>query len=494
MAGSCLCISCAGLPVKDRSVAARSHRCPDCQSDLGVTSYGSAFRMASVKRKKIMTPSVLQAAIVGAVLSALVIALVGVPVWFDEKSPSAHHRAAIAQPEVVNELTRIPEVSLDAPLPRTVPPEDAKLRIKNLIEKIKVMNAAKPEGFLIAQVDHRKELRGMPFIMGRACRMQGDKAVQFQSSVSKVRTAVDSSADGVFRGSRNVERHLAFWSSYQEGGEAQNDAGIAALTQILGPEQLSLRASLAQHLAGSMNGKATQVLAKAAIFDPASEVRSEAIKALKNHPKEQYTEVLLHGLRYPMPVVARRAAMAMIQLDRKDMVDQVVDFLGEAPPGDPAADEQGECTVREVVRVNHHRNCLMCHAPVATGSTQEVPGLIPTPGMPFPSLSREYYGDVASRGEPAVRADTTYLRQDFSVMMPVTDAAPWPELQRFDFLVRARVVEGKELMALQERVRQRAADFLSENHQAAVRVLRELTGQDAEPNQAAWQRVLGLTR
>ena len=90
-----------------------------------------------------------------------------------------------------------------------------------------------------------------------------------------------------------------------------------------------------------------------------------------------------------------------------------------------------------------------------------------------------------------VRADTTYLRQDFSVMMPVENAAPWPEMQRFDFLVRTRVVEGKELAGLQERVQARPADFLSVNHKAAIEVLKELTGQrDVAPNQAAWRKAV----
>ncbi len=70
--------------------------------------------------------------------------------------------------------------------------------------------------------------------------------------------------------------------------------------------------------------------------------------------------------------------------------------------------------------------------------------------------------------------------------------APWPELQRFDFLVRTRTVEGKELAALQQKVRARAADYLSENHKVAVRVLSELSGQqNVVPTQAAWQRALG---
>jgi hypothetical protein len=76
------------------------------------------------------------------------------------------------------------------------------------------------------------------------------------------------------------------------------------------------------------------------------------------------------------------------------------------------------------------------------------------------------------------------------VLMPVTGAAPWPEMQRFDFLVRTRVVEGKELAALQANMKARAADFLSENHKAAMKVLRDLSGQDAAPNAAAWQKVL----
>jgi hypothetical protein len=295
----------------------------------------------------------------------------------------------------------------------------------------------------------------------------------------------------VRRPSSGEEQHVAFWNSYVDNG-GDREASIAALTQILGPEQAKLRASMAQRLASEKSQSAAHTLAKAAIFDASVEVRTEAIKALKNYAPEQYSNVLLAGLRYPMPVVASRAAVAMIELKRNDMFGEIVGFLAEAPPGDPVVGEQGECTVREVVRINHHRNCLMCHAPTATGSTQEVPGLIPTPGMPFPSTSQEYYGDVASRGEPAVRADTTYLRQDFSVMLPVADAAPWPEMQRFDFLVRNRVVAGKELTALQQKVAERAAGFVSENHQAAIRVLRELSGQNAAPTAEGWRQALGL--
>jgi len=67
-------------------------------------------------------------------------------------------------------------------------------------------------------------------------------------------------------------------------------------------------------------------------------------------------------------------------------------------------------------------------------------------------------------------------------------------MQRFDFLVRSREVEGKELKALQAKAQARPADYQSENQKAALRVLQELTGQDAAPNPAAWQRVLGVAK
>jgi hypothetical protein len=262
-----------------------------------------------------------------------------------------------------------------------------------------------------------------------------------------------------------------------------------------------MRASLVQQLARAKRTEATRVLARSAVFDASGDVRLAAMKALKERNGNQdlavTNEVLMHGLRYPLAVVSKRAANAIIYLDRKDLLPQVADFLSAPAPGDPEQakiDNRSECVVREVVRINHHRNCLLCHPPSQTGQTQEVPGVIPIPGTPFPTSPREAYGQAQSSGEPMVRADTTYLRQDFSVMMPVENAAPWPDMQRFDFLVRTRTVEGKELAALQERIQQRPAGFLSENHKAALYVLRELTGRDAAPNAAAWHQVLAAAK
>src|SRR5262249_52514970 len=153
-----------------------------------------------------------------------------------------------------------------------------------------------------------------------------------------------------------------------------------------------------------------------------------------------YTDILLQGLHYPWPAIAHRAAEAVARLDRKDLVPQLVDILDEPDPRTPVKKKiKGKqvSVVRELVRINHHRNCLLCHAPAQPGkpSAEITLGDVPVPGEPLPSPERGYRGGVP---ELQVRIDVTYLRQDFSLLLPVADAHPWPAMQRFDFMVRTR--------------------------------------------------------
>src|SRR5439155_25559749 len=165
--------------------------------------------------------------------------------------------------------------------------------------------------------------------------------------------------------------------------------------------------------------------------------RSAAIEALKARDEQEYTAILLEGLRYPWPAVAENAADAIARLQRIDLVDQLVEMLDQPDPRDPVTEDSGKhkiTVVRDLVRINHHRNCLLCHAPGNTDdvSQEVVTGAMPVPGESFDSRSSRYGGSP----DILVRADVTYLRQDFSEMPSVANAAPWPALQRFDFLVR----------------------------------------------------------
>ena len=494
MAGATFCVSCASMPVKDRSLAIKTTRCSACKTEFGVTSYGAAFRIPALKRKWFLSPALFTGLMLGAGLFTFVVVLTGLGLWTSEKAIRPAPRVELP----AHELGRVPEVAVDDRFSQTVKPENAKMKIRQLIARIQKDNeGANKDAFVLARMKDRSELRGLPFVMGDACRLDINKAQSFQSSVEAARQGME----GDFHAG-HAQEHSPFWDTYlahTQGQGIDSEHGIAAVSQILGPERKSLRVELVQRLKLSNRPEASRALARAAIFDAEGDVRLAAVKALKERPPAETSEVLMQGIRYPMAIVARRTAQALIMLDRKDLLPQLAEVLGEPAPGDPEVRQgtEGEepvCVVREVVRINHHRNCLLCHPPSHTGNTQEVPGVIPIPGSPFASSPREAYGNAQSHGEPMIRADTTYLRQDFSVMMPVENAAPWPTMQRFDFLVRSREVTGKELQALQAKVQARPAGYQSENQKAALRVLQELTGQDAAANPAAWQRVLGVAK
>ena len=77
-----------------------------------------------------------------------------------------------------------------------------------------------------------------------------------------------------------------------------------------------------------------------------------------------------------------------------------------------------------------------------------------TAGVPVPGqqLSPPQQGYQNSIPDLLVRLDVTYLRQDFSMMQAVADANPWPEMQRFDFLVRMRMLSEDEAKAYKEKL------------------------------------------
>jgi hypothetical protein len=264
--------------------------------------------------------------------------------------------------------------------------------------------------------------------------------------------------------------------------------------QVLAPESPALRLGLVKYLAAVSHAEATRALARLAVFSEEDEVRQAAVAALAVRRERDYTDILLKSLRYPWPPVAQRGAEALAKLERTDLVPQLVDLLDEPDPRAPVAKDSGGRRVqevRELVRVNHHRNCLLCHAPGNAGgvSPETLTAAVPVPGEPLPSPSDGY--QVTSPDE-SVRIDVTYLRQDFSALLAVGDAHPWPEMQRFDFLVRTRALGEEEAAAVRRALAPGARGRPSPYHRAALAALRELTGRDAAPTAEAWRRLLDL--
>jgi hypothetical protein len=279
-------------------------------------------------------------------------------------------------------------------------------------------------------------------------------------------------------------------------------ARIAALMQILAPESAGHRKGLVKYLGGVPHVEATRAIARLAIFSAEEEVREAAVEALKVRRENDYTCVLVDGLRYPWPPVAKRSAEVLVKLDRQDVVPQLIDALETPDPRLPVREEvdgNSVSVVRELVKLNHHRNCLLCHAPgesISQFKGKEPPampdvpvGAIPIPGEPLPTPSQGYQPQPQ---DLIVRLDVTYLRQDFSAMLPVPDANPWPTQQRFDFMVRTRLLSEPEAAVFQEKLQKREPGSVTPYERAILAALRDLTGRDTEPTAAAWRKMLGL--
>lgn len=443
-------------------------------------------------------------------------------------------------PKSPRDLSRLPEVVLDrnSPDPTALDPSNpfgaARERIRNSLGAANQLNKTRIDGFVEDLMKNRPDLKGLSFAMGEACRMDKDRQRAFA-------IAGESTHHAVGHTQRLPNRAAAIMETFQknywiidarEGGVVDPDnfgravvpgsvqmffqlqkvaaakrsapetakrpvaaAQVAALMQILTPESAEVRIELINYLRRIPYAEASRALAKLAIYSDEAEVRQAACAALQSRRLDEYQEVLAAGLDYPLVEVAERASDAIVRLKHKDMVPQLIAMLDRPEPGTPTfKDAGGEkvaekvAEIREVVRVNHHKNCMLCHPP---GNTPDVPATaikaqVAIPGEPFPQ-SQNGYESFGS--DLVVRVDVTYLRQDFSRMMPVANPGVWPEKQRFDFLVRTRTLSEQETQAALAKLETKS-DAISPYHLAAASALRTLTGRDAEPTAAAWRKAL----
>jgi hypothetical protein len=374
----------------------------------------------------------------------------------------------------------------------------------HMIAKLSYLNTQKPDGAVEALLYYRPDLAGLPVAMGNACRTSAERSKHFADAVSLVRSIMRSNLSGGGKGN-GAEAFWRHWRSVcakqdtiTDGQPAQAAhvaaARVAALMQMLATESAAVRVGLAKHLATVPHVDATRALARLAVFSAEAEVRHAAIDALALRRERDYTDTLVRGLRYPWPAAARHAGEAIIKLQRTDLVPQLVALLDEPDPRDPFLQDAGPKqvpAVRELVRINHHRNCLLCHAPGS--QVTGVPNGVLTAPVPLPdqSLSRPSGGYQQSSSPPDifVRVDTNYLRQDFSLMERVVNSAPWPAMQRFDYLVRTRTLSDDEAAAWRAALRKGPAR-VTPYQRIALGALRELTGRDAAPSAEAWRKVL----
>lgn len=406
------------------------------------------------------------------------------------------------------QLRGVPEVDLDPDYLKK-----SKDQIAAFAKDIIAANKDEKDAFIAKVMKQRQDLAGMPFLMGKDCSISSKEAAELASRsrlirmhiseferTSKSRSKNYPSASDYISPSAPVSDPAAqhFWNAIN--GSSIRDRwqktpeGVATLQQMLPVENRDFRLGLVAHLKDIKDVKATEAIANRAVFDLDSQVRLAAIATLRERPKEQYRGSLIKALRYPWQPVVEHAAEAIYALELKELVPDLVAMLDEPDPRAPfvvkGEDGKDKLMVRELVRINHHRNCMLCHAPINLAAMDPVEqralrslpvGPSPSPQEPLPpSASTVYYAPKS--GNTLVRADITYLRQDFSLRQPVMDAGKWPEMQRFDFLVRTREATTKEAA-------QRPASFV-EYKEAVIDALIALTGKHAPPTAQAWRNVL----
>ncbi len=426
-------------------------------------------------------------------------------------------RDLLSAEELSKQLLAAPEIDLDA-MPRA----------SSQLLALAYSGRHPFDHAILDPLTRRSDLHGLPIQMGHDCQLGKECAQNLQALSRKLRTLFGQAAPRGGSDPRlDADRVRSLLARERDW---RHEDALPTLVQLFQAEDRPLRLLLVELLA-QIDGRASgAALVRRAVFDLAADVREAAVRALAPRPREEYRDLLLEGLRYPWAPAADHAAEAFVALDDQDAVPRLAALLNEPDPAAPArrdykalslaalpSPNKGErdpfdrarrfvvgleenagglrrtslidapdgrpgwskpqpgqvYAVRELVRVNHLRNCLLCHAP-AQNVTDPVRGLVPDPRQPLPpAFSTPYYEGTNGL---FVRADVTYLRQDFSVPQPVAKSGVWPVHQRYDYVVRSRYPTLDEVTSAIHK------DGTPYPQREAVRfALRELTGTEARP-------------
>ena len=253
--------------------------------------------------------------------------------------------------------------------------------------------------------------------------------------------------------------------------EWRTAAAIPCLRQMLPGELAAVRRIACEVYRTTDGPEAVEALVAAAVFDTDFETRNAAVFALSEKPRELVLAKLIPMMDHPWVRAVEHVVEALIALKAEESAGLLAVLMDRPHPATPASVTLGSTkpTVRrEMVKTNHSRNCLLCHAP-SFDAADKVRASIPDPTRPLSVAS--YY----SSSQDFVRADTTFLRQDFSVVQPVANPGVWPAHQRFDYLIAVRsTTEGEA-----------TADDVG--RRTALRFgLTTLTGGDRGPTAADW--------
>jgi hypothetical protein len=378
--------------------------------------------------------------------------------------PVRPHTAKQQPIRLPSRLSEVPEVFFAEALRNNTEVPIGRFHLAGALAKIKHVNQKKTDAYMELLLGRRSDLAGLPFVLGDACRRKGESRRQFAITTKQIRDIQRSGASGatgVNPGDFADNQQMTEVATVLDGQRDSPPAiRVAALSQMFAAESAGNRLALVKYLHGSLpEVEAARALAKMAIFSEEERIRSAAVSALITRRQQNYADILVDGLSYPWPAVAERASAAIAKLGRVDLLPQLQEVLKKPDPRAPLTRPvagKSRTFVRELVRINHLHNCMLCHAPAAPGNGQNVIAVAAqapeedcTAQVPIPGEAiTQYYGLTIP--DLLVRFDVTYLRQDFSVALPVEKAKPWPSIQRYDFVVRTREINDQDARAWRE--------------------------------------------
>jgi hypothetical protein len=327
-------------------------------------------------------------------------------------------------------------------------------------------------GAVVAAVN-RPDLAGLPFRLGPDAVQSSDRAQAMSALSGQLRGAVQGCIQPGSDPRPDTNKLFAALIGDGSKGLFKKEAkawataeAVPCIQQMLLAENREVRRMSCELLRGLDVPEATEALVRMAVFDTDAGNRAAAVDALRDRPKAEVTGQLLKYVRYPWPRATEHAAEALVALGSTDAVPALAVAYTMPDPDSPfevkLPGKEGGRYRRELVRVNHLRNCMLCHPP-SLADTDLIRGAVPDPDQSLGGPAASGY----DRGGMFITAATTYLRQDFSQVQPVANPAKWPGHQRFDYFVGVTAV--KESPAP------------TGDYKAAVRfALRELTGRNPD--------------
>jgi uncharacterized membrane protein YgcG len=320
-------------------------------------------------------------------------------------SPTSHfkRRRADSAEDLRQQLARAPELRLD---PQAIPALVWSYKA-NLEESLAATGELRFGPQPLREV--YPDITQLPLRAGKACRLEEKKAAALDVLSRKLRIYLAKAAPVDHHGKRPEPVLLREAMRLEVRGkqlEWLRPEAIPSLMQLLMHEDEPVRFMLVDLLAEIPGKAATLALAQRAVFDLSAAVREGAVAALQKRPRDEARPVFLSNLRHPWAPAADHAAEALVALGDQDAVPRLVRLLDQPDPTIADSSQQKQPMIREVVRVNHLANCLMCHPPSVTYA-DPVLGVVPNMTWQFPVSSQAQATSLISRMDEFTRTTTS---------------------------------------------------------------------------------------